>query len=34
MSTQYDLKKELKNLPKENMIEKVNKNAMEVLHNA
>ena len=34
MSTRYDLKKELKNLPKENMIEKVNKNAMEVLHNA
>ena len=28
------LKKELKNLPKENMIEKVNKNAMEVPHNA
>ena len=34
MSTRYDLKKELKNLPKENMIEKVNKNAMEVPHNA
>ena len=34
MSTRYDLKKELKNLPKENMIEKVNKNAIEVLHNA